>query len=119
MIHRRLQTATLIRGDCLDLLPSLASGESFTYLDPPYLASTRSAFNLYGQHEWSDDDHARLLGLVVRLPGKFLISGYRNDLYEALLGSWRFESQEFSLRARHSRYDVTRLYKEECLWANY
>jgi DNA adenine methylase len=66
------------------------------YLDPPYMADTRSrAGNRKGagfiaySHELTDGDHARLLTLAGELAGMVVISGYPHALYDDLLACWR------------------------------
>lgn len=57
------------------------------YADPPYVTSTRSRA-LY-RHEMTDQDHRDLLLLLRAHRGPVAISGYRSDLYDALLHDWR------------------------------
>ena len=71
--------------ECLDwrrILPLYDTEETFFYLDPPYLPSTRKA----GQyaHELSDSDHEDLVDALLALRGKALLSGYANPLYAKL-----------------------------------
>jgi len=77
--------------ECLDwrrLLPIYDTAETFFYLDPPYLPSTRKG----GQytHELSESDHEDLVDALLALKGKALISGYANPLYTKLeAAGWR------------------------------
>lgn len=52
------------------------------YVDPPYLAETRTEKNLYHHELKSNDEHAALVELLLSLKGMVVLSGYRNDLYE-------------------------------------
>lgn len=58
------------------------------YWDPPYPHLTRTKKRIY-EHEWSDEDHARFLSLVTRLPCLQMISTYPNPQYDLALKGWR------------------------------
>ncbi len=70
----------------LELLSRYDTEDVFMYLDPPYLHSTRKNY-LY-KYEMSDCDHEELLRVLVKHPGKILISGYENEMYNDYLSSW-------------------------------
>lgn len=65
------------------------------YVDPPYLAETRSPANKYDlkhrmyRHELSVVDHAELLTFCRTLKGFVVLSGYASDLYDDALSDWR------------------------------
>ncbi|CAN5478843.1 DNA adenine methylase [soil metagenome] len=76
----------------------MASHDAMTtlhYVDPPYMAGTRSPANKYDlkyrmyRHELSDADHASLLDTLRGLQGMVVVSGYASDLYEDALKDWR------------------------------
>lgn len=76
--------------DAFEFLPSLdlSNGErTLIYCDPPYVKQTRTSQARY-EHEFSDDDHRRLLVLLKTLPCNVIISGYYSELYNDLLGDW-------------------------------
>ncbi|ARO22927.1 D12 class N6 adenine-specific DNA methyltransferase protein [Rhizobium sp. TAL182] len=72
----------------VDCLKRYSRTHALIYMDPPYVASTRSAGKLY-RHEMSDDDHRELLERARTSEAMILISGYRSELYDAILGDWR------------------------------
>ena len=72
----------------IDLLERYDRSDVLIYLDPPYVASTRSHGKLY-RHEMTDDDHARLLKRAQAARAMVCISGYHSDLYDEHLGDWR------------------------------
>lgn len=84
----RLQNVMLENVDAQKLIKSHDSPETLFYLDPPYSASTRENNNTYGKFEYSDKEHIKLLDLVLSCSGKFIISGYENDLYNDVLKGW-------------------------------
>lgn len=99
-----------VHGDAVDfLLKYEFTGRELVYCDPPYVMSTRKGGELY-QHEYTDDDHRRLLGTVKGLPCYVMISGYWSSLYAASLEGWHYV--EFPNTTR--RGVVT-----ESLWMNY
>jgi DNA adenine methylase len=68
----------------------------FLFLDPPYLIETRkSSKNVY-KHEFTREDHIKLLSMIITLPFNIALSCYDNELYKSLLAGWRkitFQSQ--------------------------
>lgn len=79
------------------------------YVDPPYLHGTRKNY-LY-KHEMEDDEHVQLLQALLRHPGKVILSGYDNDLYNDMLTGWRKES--ISTQAENG------LKRIETIWLNF
>ena len=116
--------------ECLDwrrLLPIYDTAETFFYLDPPYLPSTRKA----GQytHELSESDHEDLVDALLALKGKALLSGYANTLYTKLeAAGWRRRdfatvcfaagrTRAFGIRGPGSA--TAKAPRTETVWANY
>ena len=99
----------VIHGDGLQLmqlhsLPPIAGRRTVWYCDPPYPLDTRTKREVYGDQEWTDDDHWKFLDLALKLGGTsplaasdvgypishfLLISTYPNKLYEQVLRYWR------------------------------
>jgi len=73
----------------LDLdLSELAEADTFAYLDPPYLHSTRSSRARYG-HELTEAQHRALLDRARGLRCMVALSCYDSDLYREALAGWR------------------------------
>ena len=91
--------------------------DSLTYLDPPYLSSTRSknSREVYDR-EMSEKDHVDMLCMVNNAKGKVIISGYASSMYNELLDGWKCERKEI---ANHSSQAKTKSRRIECLWMNY
>jgi DNA adenine methylase len=119
-----------VQVECLDwrrLLPIYDTAETFFYLDPPYLAATRKD----GQyaHELADSDHEALVGALLALKGKALLSGYANPLYAKLeAAGWRRRDYATSCFAagrtrasglRGSSSVTDKAARTETIWANY
>ena len=118
-IAERLRGVTVIRGDSLDVLPTLDRPDALFYLDPPYVHSGRGNHRIYKRCEMSDRDHRRLCRIAKGLEGRVALSGYDNAIYDEELGGWRKESKEVFLFARFDRNAASRPKKTECLWLNF
>lgn len=93
----------------LELIGRYDTEDVFMYIDPPYLHGTRKNY-LY-KYEMDDCKHEELLKLLVRHPGKILLSGYDNEMYEDYLYAWNKVQKE--TRAENG------LARTETLWMNY
>lgn len=87
------------------------------YVDPPYLAETRSQkryrdgsrYHTY-RHELTDQDHEQLLAVLVELRGMVILSGYPHQMYDDALTGWqRIDRAALADGARK---------RTECLWLN-
>jgi site-specific DNA-adenine methylase len=84
-------------------------GKVLILCDPPYLHSTRTSSSRY-KHEFTDDDHLRLIEVLKRVPADVIICGYPSSLYAENLADWRtFQYQAMT------RGGV----RTEQLWFNY
>lgn len=82
----------------------------FLYLDPPYLLGTRTAKQY--KYEMTDQDHRDLLQLIKQFPGKVMISGYENEMYNLFLDGWVKESTKGYVEYNGAD-------KKEVIWMNY
>jgi len=96
--------------NALELIQKYDRKNVLMYLDPPYVCGTRVHKKIY-QHEMSDDDHTKLLEIIINLKANVLISGYDNDLYNKYLGKWN-KSLNISMDEAGNK-------RTECLWFNY
>lgn len=88
---------------------------SFYYLDPPYLPSTRVTKKAY-EYDWKEKDHIEFLNLVKDKKNKVLISGYDSNLYNRELSSWiKIEKTV----ANNSGQNAKKNKRTEILWRNY
>lgn len=81
----------LVHGCAHDFLRSFpfTGREELVYCDPPYLLQTRTSDKRYRyRHDYEDQDHLELLGILKTLPCKVMLSGYPSDLYDQTLGGW-------------------------------
>lgn len=110
-----IQAAERLKGVQIENLPALElirrydTADVFMYVDPPYLHGTRKNY-LY-KHEMKDSEHVDLLEVLIRHPGKIILSGYDNELYNDMLTGWRKES--ISTQAENG------LKRVETIWLNF
>jgi DNA adenine methylase len=116
--HARLRRVVILNGPALAVIRQQDGPRTLFYIDPPYLSETRSSNGEYGEFEMSPTDHRRLLETLAGIDGRFLLSGYRSDLYDAFAAEhgWHRHEQEVPLTSSSKKEKERRM---ECLWANY
>ena len=98
--------------ECLpavELIKRYDTKDVFIYADPPYLHSTRKNY-LY-RCEMKDSEHEELLNVLKKHPGKVLLSGYDNDLYNDMLHEW--------IKVQKDTCAERGIKRTETLWMNY
>lgn len=106
--------------DGIDVLREHDTLETLHFVDPPYVADTRSApsnrrIEVY-RHEMPDAEHLKLLDVLQALRGMVLVSGYSSGLYaEALTPERGWQRVTFETAAAGKNGAVRR---EESLWMN-
>lgn len=106
---KRLLNAQIENLPALELLKRYNTEDVFIYADPPYLHGTRKGY-LY-KHEMDDAEHIKLLIALSCHPGKVLLSGYDNDLYNNMLPGWN--------KVQRKTQAENGLARIETLWMNY
>ena len=86
-LHERLMRVQIEQDDWRKILDRYDSEETFFYLDPPYVASSRRSGG-YRCELW-DSDHEELVDRVLGLKGRVLLSGYPNGIYQPLEAVWK------------------------------
>ena len=89
--------------------------DTFYYVDPPYVANTRTQSNVY-THEMIDSDHEKLHEVLNGVQGNVMLSGYPSELYDDLY--WDWYRKDFSVVAMTQRGNTTGQ-RTECVWMNY
>ncbi|MBA2116088.1 hypothetical protein HOV93_32770 [Planctomycetes bacterium FF15] len=115
--HERLSRVAIYCDDAVDVIEREDTEHTFFYCDPPYLLDTRVAKQAY-TFEMSNEQHEKLLTALGNAKGKFLLSGYRNKLYDDAAGhyGWNRLDIEIDNKASSQKKKPT---KTECLWSNY
>ena len=109
MATERLKGVQIENLPAVELIKRYDTEDVFIYADPPYLHGTRKNY-LY-KHEMKDADHEELLNVLVKHPGKILLSGYDNAMYNDILQGWNKVQN-------HTRAEGGRA-RTETLWMNY
>ena len=117
LIHKRFSEVYIDNLDFRELIANWDRTDTFFYLDPPYVASSRKSGGY--MFEMTDKDHNDLIDILSNIKGKWLLSGYDNDIYNDRLSG--FYRQDFNCFANSLRYRN----KDNCpartetVWANY
>lgn len=119
----RLHSVVIEHCDAVDLLARLATPDTVTYVDPPYVAETRrsrragTACADY-RHDMGDTAaHERLAEELHRTPATVFLSGYPSALYDHLYDGW--DRIEWTTHAHSSNAVTTsRDPRVEVLWSN-
>ena len=96
-----------------EIVAKYDSGDTFFYMDPPYLPATRTTSGDY-ECEMTEKDHGDLLTCINGLQGKVMISGYPSELYNEGLAGWRKREFEVTCSVSPSRSKRT-----ETVWLNF
>lgn len=105
----RLKGVQIENLPAVELIKRYNTKDVFIYADPPYLHGTRKNY-LY-KHEMTVAEHVELLETLLNHPGKVLISGYDNELYNNMLAGW-YKTQ----KKTQAEKGLPRI---ETIWMNY
>lgn len=110
--------------ECRDAIPVIKSRdtkESFFYVDPPYVVNQDQKVNQGHYYGYTSEDYTKLLDVLAKMKGKFLLSNYPSDLlteYTQRYGWFILESKT-AITANNVKSNGKRKYKTEVLVANY
>lgn len=104
----RLRGVVIEYRDGIECMQQHDGPETLHYVDPPYVASTRTGTKGY-RFEMSDTQHIELTERLVSLRGRVILSGYENDVYARL--GWRQETLSSFADGARARTEV--------LWMNF
>jgi DNA adenine methylase len=114
-IRQRIELAQIECTDALRVISSRDTLDTFHYVDPPYFNSDCGHYGGYMQ-----GDFERLLQLLGRVRGKFLLSSYDSDVLATAVAAHGWQQrrieQTLAVDGRHMRKGRT---KVEVLTANY
>ena len=108
-IHNRLSQVIVENRDIMDLIDKYDGPNTFMYLDPPYVQSTRLSNQEY-EEEMDDAQHKVFVEKLLECKSKVLVSGYDSPIYEPLNG--KFQKVQFI--SPNSKSSAV-----ETLWMNY
>lgn len=115
--HHRLSRVAIYREDARSVIRREDDRDTFFYCDPPYVLSTRVVEQAYSC-EMTNGQHQLLLDTLGSVEGKFLLSGYRNELYDAAAQKYGWKRLDITIDNKASSQKV-KPKKVECLWSNY
>jgi len=107
----RLRLVSIDHRPALDVIHGFDMPGTLFYVDPPYLASTRTEPRTYRYDMGTMDDHQELLHTLRECHGQVILSGYRSDLYDQVLHDWT----RIDLAAPSTSGRV----RTDSLWLNY
>jgi DNA adenine methylase len=116
-VHERLVPVVILNKEALEVIESEDSEETLFYVDCPYLPETRNTKSDY-EFEMTRVQHSDLLHVLGRVKGKFILSGYRSELYDKAEKEHGWRSEEFQIvnnASSKSKKDK----KTEVVWMNY
>ena len=116
-VHERLRRVVILNRDALDVIRQQDGPATLFYLDPPYLHATRATVGEYA-HEMDDEQHAELLAALGEIKGRFLLSGYRSELYDEAAAGCDWHRRDFDL-PNNSAGGATKRRMIESVWTNY
>ena len=112
--HERLQHVLIECKDFRDIINRYDHPDTLFYLDPPYTFNENRSKRIAYKHEMADGDHVELVEILKGIKGKFLLSGYGNELYDYFD---RVSLGEVNITVTKTLYKRTK--KEEFLWKNF
>lgn len=118
-LNRMYASAERLASVSLECRPALELIETYgihpdvcLYIDPPYLASTRTGSN-YGTEMASEGEHQELAGALQRCRASVVLSGYDSPLYAELYSGWHATRISTMTGQGGTRQERT-----EVLWSN-
>ena len=116
-VHERLKNVLILNQDACDVIRRQDGPNTLFYCDPPYVHETRSTTGEYN-HEMTESQHSKLLGILAGIEGKFMLSGYPSDLYTKFeqRHNWKRHNYLIDNKAASGKVKET---KTECLWCNF
>lgn len=117
-IHERLKRIEIRNMDAWAFIQLYDDERAVFYCDPPYMLQTRSTGGGEYKHEMSASQHSGLLNVLAEIEGRFLLSGYRSDLYDSMANAngWRRVDIQIDNKASGKK---SKEVKTECVWMNY
>jgi len=114
-VHNRLSSVIIHNRDALNLIKKWDKENTFQYLDPPYVLSTRSSGGY--KHDMDDNLQDIFLKTILSVKNsKLLVSGYNNDKYDILIeNGWVRVDIEIKTQNNNKKGKS----KLESLWKNY
>ncbi len=111
---QRLEKVQIEFRNALEVIESRDTDESFFYCDPPYFNS----YQKYSIH-YTEDDYIKLLDLLSKIKGKFLLSSYPSEILTEYIKKNKWFAKEIDMPVSVVARYKTGKRKTEVLIANY
>lgn len=113
-VYHRLQRVVILNADACEVIRQQDGVNTLFYCDPPYLHETRVTTKDY-THEMTREQHTELLETLSGITGEFILSGYRNKLYDeyARRNNWVWVERQIDCKASSKSKKGERV---EVLW---
>lgn len=100
----------IIHGEAESFLKAYRfKGDELVYADPPYWPSSRRSKKSPYRYDYTEEQHIELLEILLTLPCRVMISGYRSEAYSKILSGW----YQYSLIGTSNTGR-----REEIIWSN-
>lgn len=116
-VHQRMKRVVVLNREAVEVIRGQDGEGTLFYLDPPYLAETRSSTGQY-RNEMSVEQHQEMLEQLSSVRGKFLLSGYRSDLYDTFSDRLGWRRVDFDL-PNHAAGGKAKRRMTESVWMNF
>jgi len=117
-VHARLKRVVILNRGALTVIPQQDGPETVFYCDPPYLHETRATRDAYQQYEMDAAEHDALLVTLAAIKGRFLLSGYRSQLYDDAAAQHGWRRVDFDL-PNNAAGGAKKRRMTECVWRNF
>lgn len=104
----RLKGVYLFNRDALDVIKKFDCEDAFFYCDPPYIKTYQGAYSGY-----KEEDLINLVNLLDSCKGKFLLSGYDNEIIPKHWERLEFKAYNSSSNTSKGGHRESRT---ECVW---
>ena len=116
--HSRMIRVAVLDQDAVAVIRQQDGPNTLFYCDPPYLAEKRVSKKVYKKFEYTPEQHRELLETLSGISGKFILSGYGSEMYEAARVAGRWDRVDVRIDNKSSS-KKTKEIKTESLWANF
>ncbi len=118
-IRKRLKYVTIECKDFEEIIKTWDTEDTFFYCDPPYYKAEH-----YYDVPFKKEDHERLLRTLKQTKGKWMLSGYHNELYDETLKGYPYVERQitkssYAITRNNKNKTRTRPQATEALWFNY
>jgi DNA adenine methylase len=84
----RLRGVVIEEMDAIGLIRKFDAPHVAFYVDPPYLAETRTNSKKYRKEMADAELHVELASILGQVKGSVVVSGYQSELYDSLYAGW-------------------------------